>query len=203
MRRILTVLVFALSVVFAGVSFAQETGLLIDDFEETISSGVEGTVDFGAGGGSTVEVSAAKDVKQSGAQSLKVDFDAVAGGYMWIARGYGLDVKNSGWLVMPEDIKWNDYGAIAFYLMGSGSGAEIAFDVKDNSGELWRVLVTDDFKGWKQIKCKFSDFLCRTDWQPDNADKNSQLDFPLKSYQWEPRPVAKGVLYFDSVELLK
>ena len=203
MGKFLAVLVFAVNVVCVGVCFAQENGLVIDDFEGTISGGAEGTVDFGAGGGSTVEVSAAKEEKKSGAQSLKVNFDAVAGGYMWIARGYGLDVKNSAWSVKPEDIKWNDYATIAFYMLGNGSGVEIAFDIKDNLGELWRFSVIDDFKGWKQIKCKFSDFSCRTDWQPDTADKNSQLDFPLKSYQWEPRPVAKGTLYFDNVELLK
>lgn len=201
MRKIYLMLVLVLA--FAGISFAQEVGLLIDDFEGVISGGPEGTVDFGAGNGSNVEVTVAKDFKQSGTQALKVTFDAVSGGYMWVARGFGLDVKNSAWLVKPEDIKWKDYSAIAFYIMGSDSKTDVAFDVKDNGGELWRFMATDNFKGWKQVVCKFSDFVCRSDWQPDSADKNSQLDFPLKNYQWEPRPVAKGVLYFDDVELLK
>jgi len=38
--------------------------------------------------------------------SLKVTYDAVPGGYMWIARGFGLDAKNTAWLVKNEDIKW-------------------------------------------------------------------------------------------------
>jgi hypothetical protein len=189
--------------VFSGISSAQEKELLIDDFAGPISGGPEGTVDFGAGGGSTVEVTATTEVKQSRPQALKVNFYAVNGGYMWVARGFGLDAKNSSWLVKPGEIKWKDYGAIAFYMYGSGSKTDIAFDVKDNGGELWRCMISDNFKGWKQVVCKFSDFVPRSDWQPDNADKNSELDFPLKSYQWEPRPTAQGVLYFDEVKLLK
>ena len=188
---------------FSGISLAQEKELLIDDFTGAISGGPEGTVDFGSGGGSTVEVTAATEVKQSRPQTLKINFYAVNGGYMWIARGFGLDARNSSWLVKPGDIKWKDYSSIAFYMYGSDSKTDIAFDVKDNGGELWRFMVSDNFKGWKQVVCKFKDFVPRSDLQPDNADKNSELDFPLKSYQWEPRPTAQGVLYFDEVKLLK
>ncbi len=46
------VLVFCLFIVV--FCFAQEQGLLIDDFELAISGGSDGTVDFGAGGGSVV-----------------------------------------------------------------------------------------------------------------------------------------------------
>jgi len=186
----------------AGV-FAQEKGLLIDDFEGVISGGAEGTVDYGSGGGSSLEAAADRDFKKSGTQSIKITFDAVNGGYMWIARGSGLDAKNSAWLVKPENIKWNEYRAISFYMSGSASGTEIAFDIKDNSAELWRFMLTDNFKGWKQVVCPFNDFVCRSDWQPESADKNSELDFPLQSFQWEPRPPAQGALYFDDVELLK
>ena len=201
MRKLYLILI--LLFVFSGISRAQEKELLIDDFKGAISGGPEGTVDFGAGGGSTVEVTAATEVQQSRPQTLKVNFYAVNSGYMWIARGFGLDARNSSWLVKPENIKWKDYSAIAFYMYGSDSKTDIAFDVKDNGGELWRCMVSDNFKGWKQVVCKFNDFVPRSDLQPDNADKNSKLDFPLKSYQWEPRPVAQGVLYFDEVKLLK
>ena len=43
----------------------------------------------------------------------------------------------------------------------------------------------------------------RDDWQPEAADKNGQLDFPVKIFQFEPLPVSKGTLYFDTVELVK
>jgi hypothetical protein len=201
MKLVVAVLTFVLC---CGIScFAQDTGLTIDDFEDALTAGPTGTVDFGAGNGSFVEVTAAKDIKYTGAQSLKVVYDAVAGGYMWVARGYGLDAKNSFWLVKPEAIAWDTYNTISFYMYGNDSKTRLAFDVKDNGNEIWRFQVTDDFKGWKRIVCPFSGFYARDDWQPDSADKNATLDFPIKSCQFEPLPEAKGTLYFDNVVLSK
>lgn len=187
----------------AGLGFAQEEILLIDGFEVTISGGPEGTVDFGAGNGSSVEVAAATDIIHGGKQSLKVTYDAVPGGYIWVARGTDLNAKNAGWLVKGADINWNKYNAIAFYMYGSDSKAKIAFDIKDNGGEIWRFVFEDNFKGWKQIACPLNEFVVRTDWQPDSADRNAKMDFPIKSYQFEPLPPAKGTLYFDDAELIK
>lgn len=183
--------------------FAQEKGLLIDDFEGAILGGPEGTVDFGAGNASSVKVSAATDIAHSGKQSLKVAYDAVQDGYMWVARGFDLNAKNTAWLVNPQDLKWEEYKAIVFYMYGSDSKTKIAFDIKDSGNEMWRFMLEDDFKGWKQIVCAFGDFFARGDWQPNDADKNATLDFPVKSFQFEPRPVAKDVIYFDDVELIK
>ena len=187
--------------VFASC-FAQEKGLLLDDFEKAITGGSDGTVDFGAGGGSSIEVTAAQAIKQSGNQSLKLIFDAVPGGYMWVARGFNLDAKNAAWLIKPEDIDWQRYNAFSFYMYGNDSKAQIAFDIKDSGNEIWRFMLEDNFKGYKQIVCPFTEFFARTDWQPDNADKNANLDFPIESFQFEPRPQSKGVVYFDTVELI-
>lgn len=182
---------------------AQEDNLLIDDFENSVSGGPEGTVDFGAGGGSWVDVRSDTNIKNSGKQSLKVTYESMAGGYMWIARGFGLDAKNTGWLVKPEDIDWAKFTAISFYMYGSDSKAGIALDIKDNGNEMWRYSLEDNFSGWKKITCPFNEFFVRSDWQPDSADRNATLDFPIKSFQFEPRPEAKGTLYFDTVELSK
>jgi hypothetical protein len=197
------ILVLGLLLATTTLCFAEKQSLLIDDFEGVISGGPDGTVDFGAGGGSTVQVSASTDIKQTGKQSIKVDFDAVEGGYIYIARGEGLDAKNAGWLIKPKDIKWDKYGAISFYMYGSGSGEDVAFDIKDNGNEIWRFMLKDDTKGWKQVVCNFDKFFARSDWQPDNADKHAALVFPLKSFQFEPRPKAKGTLYFDTVTLIE
>jgi hypothetical protein len=86
-------------------------------------------------------------------------------------------------------------------MYGNDSKTRVAVDLKDSGNEMWRIIVTDDFKGWKQVVCPLKDFFARSDWQPDNADKNGAIDFPLKSYQFEPLAVAKGTLYFDDVEL--
>ena len=186
-----------------GISFSAEGNLLVDDFEIAVSSGPNGTVDFGAGNGSTINVTAATDAKNTGKQALKVDFDAVTGGYMYVSRGQGLEAKNTGWLVNPDDIKWQDYKAFSFYMYGSDSKGMVAFDIKDNGNEIWRFTVQDNFKGWKQIICNFSDFMARSDWQPDNSDRNGILNYPIRMFQFEPLPPLKGTLYFDTVELIK
>ena len=194
----------ALTLVLGLTAISLAAGnLLISDFEMPVSGGLEGTVDFGSGNGSSVNVSAATDIKNTGKQSLKVDYDAVQGGYIYVARGKDLDAKNSGWQVKPEDIKWEEFKGISFYMYGTDSKAKIAFDIKDNGDELWRFTFEDNFKGWKQVVCDFDKFLVRDDWQPNSADKNAKIDFPVKIFQFEPLPVAKGTVYFDTVELVK
>ena len=201
MRKVFFSLILVLGLLTSCA--AQNENLLLDDFEGALSGGLEGSVDFGAGEGSSVEVTADTSIKYSGSQSLKITFEAVPGGYMWIARGFDLDAQNTQWLIKPAEIKWNEYTAFSFYMYGSDSKAKIAFDIKDNGNEMWRFMVEDNFKGWKQITCPFNAFFCRDDWQPGNADSNANLDFPIKSFQFEPHPEAKGMLCFDKVELIK
>jgi hypothetical protein len=203
MRKLLVVLL--LLGVSAPAAFARSRGpvksLLIEDFETEVSGGTEGSVDFGAGNGSAVEVAAEPDLSHSGKQSLKVSFAVVPGGYIYVAKGGGLDAKNARWEVDPASISWDTYASISFYMYGSNSKTRIAFDIKDTGNELWRFLIDDNFKGWKKMICPFKDFFVRGDWQPQNADANAVLDFPLQSFQFEPLPKAKGILYFDTVEL--
>jgi len=187
----------------AGVCLAAGNDLLLEDFEISVSNGPEGTVDFGAGNGSIVTVTAASDIKNSGNQSLRVVYDAVPGGYIYVSRGSGLDAKNANWTIKPSDIKWEDYSAISFYVYGTDSKGKIAFDIKDNGGEIWRFITEDDFNGWKRVVCSFDKFVVRDDWQPQDADKNAQIDFPIKIFQFEPLSESKGTLYFDTVELVK
>ena len=197
------VLGVALVLGLAVISFAETDYLLIDDFEVPISGGAEGTVDFGAGNGSSVTVTADKSIKNSGDQAIKIVYDAVPGGYMYIAKGAGLDAKNAAWNLKPEDVKWEEYSAISFYMYGADSKQNIAFDIKDNGDELWRFNVVDDFKGWKKVVCSFDKFMVRDDWQPESADKNGKIDFPIKIFQFEPLPEGKGTIYIDTVELIK
>ena len=196
-------LVLGLALFVAGGCLAEGNNLLLDDFEMVVSGGPEGTVDFGSGNGSSVQVIGATDIKNSGDQALKVDYDAVNGGYIYIARGAGLDAKNANWVIKSSDIKWEEYSAISFYIYGTDSKAKIAFDIKDNGGEIWRFITEDDFVGWKKVVASFDKFIVRDDWQPTDADKNAQLDFPIKIFQFEPLPTSKGTLYFDTVELVK
>jgi len=194
-----------LSLMAAGAAAVQQEGkktMVLDDFSGDIVMGPAGTIDAGAGNGSSVTVSADKELKYNGNQSLKIVYDAVAGGYIWVARGYGLDVKGAAkWLVTPDKVNWSNYGAISFYMYGSNSKMRMAFDIKDAGGEMFRFMVTDDFKGWKQIVCPFSQFFPRGDWQPPAATVNGTLDFPIKSFQFEPIAVAKGTVNVAEVAL--
>lgn len=202
-KYILGVFVFGL-LLNCSLLMAQEgpKSFLLDDLEGEIISDPKGTIDAGAGNGSSVNVSADKENKKSGGQSLRMDYDAVSGGYIWVARGYNLDVKGAAlWTKPPQEINWQGYAAITFYLFGSGSGAKIAFDLKDAKGEIFRFMVTDDTKGWKQIVCPFDQFLPRGDWQPPTAEANGTLDFPVMSFQFEPIAVAKGAVNVDAVSL--
>jgi hypothetical protein len=188
----------------AALAFSDENELLLDDFEGAITAGEQGTVDFGSGGGSMVEVNASKEIKYHGEQALGVKFDAIDGGYIWVARGYDLTIKGAGaWQVEPKDIDFTKYNAIAFFMYGANTGVQVALDLVDNGSEYWRYLVEDNFTGWKEFVIPFSDFFVRGDWQPEKADKNTVLDFPVKVFQFEPRPQAKGTLYFDYVRLVK
>jgi hypothetical protein len=202
MRKVLF-LVAALGLFLSGNCLAEGDNLVIDDFEMAVSGGAEGTVDFGAGNGSSVQVTGATDIKNSGKQALKVDYEAANGGYIYVARGAGLDAKNANWTIKPSDIKWEEYSGISFYIYGTDSKAKIAFDIKDTGGEIWRFITDDDFLGWKKVVVSFDKFIVRDDWQPQDADKNGVLDFPIKIFQFEPLPGTKGTLYFDTVELVK
>ena len=200
MKRFLLTAIILLSV--WSLALAQEKILLLDDYEGPINGGPGGTVDFGAGNGSTVEVGADTYIKASGNQSLKVEYIAMPGGYIWVSRGYGLNAKNSSWLVKPEDINWQQYKSFSFYVYGNGGGETIAFDICDNGGEIFRYLVKDRAKGWTRVVCPFAEFNQRNDWQPTTAIKNNILDFPISSYQYEPRE-SQGALHFDKVELIE
>jgi len=201
--KIKLILLFALFFA-AGNCFAQEGKniLVLDDFEGEIVAGPNGTIDAGAGNGSSVEVSGDKANKMSGEQSLKITYDAVSGGYIWVARGYGLDVKGAAkWINEPDKIDWTRYGAISLFMLGTGSGAKIAFDVKDSGNEIFRFMLTDDSNKWKPAVCPFDQFFPRGDWQPSNAVTNGTLDFPIKSFQFEPIAINKSTVNIDEVIL--
>ncbi|MCX5706102.1 MAG: hypothetical protein NTW13_00245 [Candidatus Omnitrophica bacterium] len=198
------VFIAAVSFQFAAVrSFAADADLVIEDMEKPVVAGPEGTVDFGAGNGSSVEVVSSSDVKYSGDKAIKITFNAVPGGYMYVAKGDKLDAKNASWQVSSQDIKWDEYKAISFYMYGSDSKARVAIDIKDKGNEIWRYIIQDNFTGWKKIVCNFSDFTARSDWQPNDAEKDAVLAFPITSFQFEPLPESKGTIYIDKVELIK
>ena len=195
------VVIVSIFLFILGGCTCRQASLLIDSFEGNLD---KTTVDFGAGRGSKVNISASKQIKKCGEQSLRIEYESKPSGYMWVARGYDLDVKGAAkWIKKPQEIPWKKFNAFSFWMYGNNSGHIIAFDIKDNGGEMHRFIIEDNFKGWKKIICPFKDFFPRSDWQPQKAVKNGVLDFPVKSFQFEPRTPGKGVIYIDCVRLEK
>lgn len=198
------IIIGVLVVIIAGFIYyiLQKQGaplLVIDSFEGKITGGPDATVDYGSGAGAKVSVFPEKAVVYHGRQSLKIVYDNSEGGYMWIARGYNLTIENAAqWVVRPEKIKWDKYDTLVFYLYGEGNGNDIAVDIIDSGKEYWRYLIKDDTKGWKEVVISFSSFSVRTDWQPDSADRNNKMDFPINVFQFEPK-TGMGIVYMDKV----
>lgn len=191
-------LLLGLFILWAGCKPAPQE-VLLDSFEGLL--GPE-TVDFGASEKSSLKVEASNAEKVCGEQALKFEYDLKPSGYMWVARGYNIDVRGAGaWLILPQDVAWQKYDTLSVYMYGSNSGGVVAFDFKDSGGEMWRFLLDDDFSGWKEINCPFEQFFVRSDWQPENATRNEILDFPIMSFQFEPRLPGKGVYYFDCIKV--
>lgn len=197
-KEFILALVFLLLI--GGCGNAKQT-LLIDSFEGDLNNQ---TVDFGSSENSFLDIEAEKELKVCGSQSMKLTYELKPSGYMWAARGYKLDVKGAArWLIKPEDIAWSKYNGLSLYMYGAGTKGIIALDIKDAYGEIWRFILDDTFEGWQKIICPFSKFFARSDWQPDNATVDGNLDFPIMSFQFEPRSPGKGVYYFDCLSLLR
>lgn len=200
MKRFYLFLVILL--VFSSLSCAKVPDeILIDSFEGELN---HETVDFGSSMGSTIKIEAEKQLKVCGEQSLKLEYLLDRDGYMWAARGYNVDVKGAGkWLKKPQAIKWRSFDAFSLYMYGSNSGGIINFDIKDAGNEMWRFVLKDNFEGWREIISPFSSFFLREDWQPQNAERNKVLDFPVMAFQFEPRLKSSGIYYFDCVKVIK
>lgn len=178
--------------------YSQE--VMLDSFEGAVS---KKSADFGSSKDTKITVTASKDKKVCGNQSLQIEYDLSSSGYMYCARGYGLDVFGAVWEgPQPDKISWDDFSGISLQVYGSKRG-DIAFDLKDNGGEMWRFMIQDDFNGWKEVYVPFYSLTVREDWQPPKADGNKLLDFPVKSFQFEPRKAGAGTVNFDCVKVVK
>jgi len=181
--------------------------LLIDSFEGKI--GVD-TVDYGSSSDSSMTASSTKKYSQCGTHSMQLDYNLKKGGYVYCAKGSGVHLRRdsstwqtgqAGWRVHPDSIKWGDYRAFKISLRGTRG--RVAIDVKDSGGELLRKYVYLKKEGWNHFEIPFSKFSSRSDWQPETAVKNGMIDFPLNSFQIEPKSPGQGTLYVDCVTLLE
>lgn len=194
--------------VYFYINAVKKDSLLIDSFEGKI--GMD-TVDYGSSPNSSVAVRAADKFSRCGSNALQLDYTLKASGYVYCARGYGLHYETdsstwatgrAGWLVPPDQIQWDRYGAFSIYLR-SDQAVKVAIDLKDAGGELWRRSVTIRGKGWEVFQIPFNKFSVRADWQPPQAKLNRKMDFPMTSFQLEPKTPGEGTLYIDCAKLVE
>ncbi|MCK5707597.1 MAG: CIA30 family protein [Candidatus Aureabacteria bacterium] len=182
--------------------------LLIDDLEGNILT------DSGYGNRAELSVSfiLKKDCSEdihTGNQAIKLTYDKTYGGYMYCARGFGLtpSVKIPQekliWTVKPDEIDFNKYNAFGFYIKGDNTGNTIAVDLFDKDKEVFRYMITDDSKSWKEIVIPFNKFISRNDYQSNSSKSNKKIDFPILTYQFEPfggkGKEIKGNIIIDTV----
>jgi beta-glucosidase len=192
-------LIGSLALIACGGGANTQGPLMLDSFENELT---KQTVDFGSSADSVVEV-VASDRSVCGDQSLQLNYDLGESGYMYVARGYGLDAIKALWEgPPPDDVDWTQYTGVSLQVYGNATG-QIAVDVKDSGNELHRVMITDDFEGWQEVVIPFGEFKAREDWQPNIADRNQSLDFPIQSFQFEHKTPGKGTVLFDCVQAVR
>lgn len=190
------------------INAVRKDAVLVESFEGKIGAD---TVDYGSSPNSSIAVKAATKSSRCGRQSVEIKYDLKPYGYVYFAKGYGLhhrkDVNTwgggqSGWLVPPDKISWKDYDAFSILLKGKNVG-QVAIDLKDSGGELWRHTVPVEGRGWTKFTVPLDHFSVRRDWQPESADLNNFMDYPFTSFQLEPKKPGIGTLYADCVKFVE
>lgn len=179
--------------------------VLIDNFEGKIAVD---TTDFGSSPNSWIKATGSSQQLKCGLKSLQIDYNLAPGGYVYCARGHDIYKRtdssswkkgNSGWEIKPDDIDWSTFDGISFYIRGD-SLSPIAIDIKDTYDQLWRFTIRKKLQGWEKITIPFEEFKTRTDWQPPKARRNNKMDFPIKTFQIEPKKQGTGTLYIDCLK---
>lgn len=187
-RRIIRIsagaLFFTAVVLFAGNVRAGDS-LVIADFEDS-----KRPVITYAGPGSTMTAEYQTAIVHGGKQALKTKMDT--------SNWAGTLIELSG-----ATADWTGYSKLKLWVYGSKSGRRFNIDLEEKGKEQCRYTITDDFEGWKEFVIKLSEFLPRTDWQPNDADKNGKLDFPLKTIQFFTSASFGSTLYFDDISIEK
>lgn len=178
---------------------SKDGSLMLDSFGGELGLS---TVACGASSDSSILVEPDTKIKSCGKQSMKVIYNLSKTGNVHCAKGYGLEVPKSRWEISFETVDWLGYGAFSIQFYGNNSG-EVAFDLLDNGGEIYRFMILDNFKGWKEIIIPFSALKPLSDFHQQKAHGNNQIDLPIKAFQLEPMTSGKGSFNVDCVKLVK
>lgn len=105
----------------------------------------------------------------------------------------------------PKDqvFDWSSFRALSLWVFGTNSGQMFVVELNDKGEEHFRSpLITDDFTGWKQIVIPFEEFASRQDWQPENADIDLDITWPIKDFQPFASVGGAGYILIDLIEVI-
>jgi beta-glucanase (GH16 family) len=214
-----TLLLTVILVMVSGVGRAQDSTLVIDDFENGVPFGLDqyhnglGFVPWGNVFGNVTlsarQVIPESDLSLLGHEAdpdtvLAVAYDIAAGG--WGGFTHAL-TDGKSWI--SQD--WTAYNAIQFWIYGNGTGGTVQLDLFDNrnpnltgdSSERYYYRITDDFTGWQQFTIPFDLFKRRTDFQPSGAPDDGLGLNEVTGYAFGfPANVGAQTAYIDQVELV-
>jgi beta-glucanase (GH16 family) len=157
---------FALMPLFATATLAVALPL-VDDFENGLPSGLDGTIGIGFNTfqdpNSTVAIvtTNAPPAPVPGAATpnnvLQMNVNVVS--FAGFAHGFE-NASVDQWV--PQD--WSAYAGISFWLYGNNSNTTLFIDILDNrnpgattdDAERWSVDLKDDFSGWREIQVPFT-----------------------------------------------
>lgn len=143
--------------------------LLVDDHEAPLTTGADGDVPLGwfaaQDPSSTVSFQATDappapvPAAPEGNTVLQADASVVSFGV--VVRNFANETADE-WITQD----WSSYEGIGFWMLGTGSGTDLFFDLLDNrnpdstrdDAERYVASFEDDFVGWKFLTFDFADF---------------------------------------------
>lgn len=112
----------------------------------------------------------------------------------------------NGVVIQPpagQPYDWSRFRALSFWMYGTNSRQMFVVELNDSGEEHFRSpIITDDFTGWKQIVIPFEEFASRDDWQPENAEIDLAITWPLKDFQPFASVGGSGYILIDLVEAI-
>ncbi|MGE5483061.1 MAG: carbohydrate binding domain-containing protein [Bacteroidota bacterium] len=144
-----------------------------------------------AGPASSIKITVVDDPTAHGQRALRIDS---------VTKDWnGVPISAAG----DKEFDWSDYRALSMWVYGTNSGVGFFVELNDKGEEHFRSpLIVDDFIGWKQIVIPFEEFLSRDDWQPDTADMDLEITWPIRDFQPFTGASGEGYILIDLIEVI-
>lgn len=149
--------------------------------------------DASGGKNSNLTATLVADAAQ-GTKAMKIDWRLDG----W--AGFGLSAPTGKTGPMWD---WSKAQSITFYAKSAdGKKASFAIGIADAGDERFRVAMKTEVSGdqWTKFVLPMNKFKARSDWQPNTAKRNSDIDSPGINFEFCPMSV-KGSVILDYIEV--